>query len=74
MIDQRKRNVNWQVADTNGDVKSWDQAMVAVLMDIRDELKQLNHVFGCANFLAIPMTLNRIDNNTRKPRKKAGPK
>lgn len=39
---------------------------LAVLMDIRDELQQLNAVLNCRNFLAIPHTLKTIARNTRK--------
>jgi len=39
-------------------------------MDIRDELKQLNRLLRCPNFLAIPYTLNKIERNTRKPKRR----
>jgi hypothetical protein len=51
---------------------SWQTANLAVLMDIRDELKtvaaelnSLNRLLNCRNFLHIPRKLERIANNTR---------
>jgi hypothetical protein len=52
-------------------VENWEQAGVAVMMDIRDELKQLNRLLACPNFIGIPATLHRIELNTRKRRKKS---
>ena len=72
MADKRQKDVNWRVADDAGNVASWDQAQVAVLMDIRDELKALNQqmrILSCPNFLQIPHTLKRISRNTAKKRK-----
>lgn len=67
-----------------GDVKDWtwtiwknaggdfncDQAQLAVLMDIRRELKRMNRLLHCPNFTGIPATLRRISRNTAKPRKR----
>lgn len=66
----QRSNRNWFVNDDNGEVTTWDQVSVAVLMDIRHELQRLNNVFQCANFLAIPAKLDRIDTNTRKKRRR----
>ena len=60
--DTRKKDTNWTLPET----ATYDSAQLAVLMDIRDELKQLNRVFGCANFLNIPNELRKIEANTRK--------
>lgn len=35
-------------------------AQLAVLMDIRDELKKLNKLLYCSNFTGIPTTLRSI--------------
>jgi hypothetical protein len=45
---------------------------LAVLMDIRDELKRINNVLNCSNCLAIPRKLDRIAANTAMPRKRKG--
>ena len=47
---------------------SWGNMVVAVLMDIRRELQQLNEVFRCPNVQAIPSRLRRIERNTRPPK------
>ena len=63
------KNANWDLSD-NTDPKriaSWQHVQIAVLMDIRDELKALNQVFRCPRFLELPNTLKAIEKNTRKP-------
>jgi hypothetical protein len=70
MADRRKKDVDWLVADEGGTVPTWERVNLAVLMDIRDELKRLNAAIYCRDFLAIPSTLRRISANTAKPRKK----
>lgn len=51
-------------------IYSWDLVPIAVLMDIRDELKQLNRLLHCPNFTSIPHKLESIRKNTTKKRKK----
>lgn len=72
MIDRRKKDVNWNVADNTGATYSnlRDGCAVAVLMDIRDELKRLNELLHCLNFQAIPHKLDRIAHNTHKNRRR----
>lgn len=42
MADTRKKDVNWSLPlDTAGNVLSWDAANLAVLMDLRDDLKEI---------------------------------
>jgi hypothetical protein len=48
---------------------TYENADLRVLMDIRDELKQLNAVFACRNAQMIPSYLRRILANTPKRRK-----
>ena len=57
--------------DGGGTVHDWESLHAAILMDIRDELKQLNALLGCSNFRAIPRVLRTIYRNTAKPRQKA---
>ena len=54
----RYKDANWNLTAPN--VQTWDQAQVAVLMDLRDELKKLNAVLACPNFQEIPHTLKAI--------------
>lgn len=42
------------------------RAIVAVLMDVRDELQRLNRLLHCHNLIEIPQTLKRVEKNTRK--------
>lgn len=66
----RWKDVNWNCGD--GDrVASTDHAQLAVLMDIRDELKKLNGVLHCPNFLSVPAKLDHIRRNTAKRRRRA---
>ncbi len=74
-VDRQARNVEWAVADENGGVETWERIGIAVLMDIRRELRQLNIVLACPNFTGIPRTLKTIARNTTRKRriaKKAG--
>ena len=67
----RFENVEWDLPkNADGGIKSWDAVKVAVLMDIRDELKRLNGVLHCDNFMKIPATLRQIKRNTTKPVRK----
>lgn len=76
MADERRKDINWRI-HTNMDGSSPNSdAQLAVLMDIRDELKQqslelrkLNNLLHCRNFTAIPDILRTIRKNTTKKRK-----
>ena len=65
----RFKDGNWNLPDVNGAIATWDAVKIAVLMDIRDELKRLNGLLHCSNVIAIPARLERIARNTSKPRK-----
>ena len=49
---------------------TYNDCIVATLMDLRDELKHLNRLLDCPNFRELPHTLKKIEANTRKRRKK----
>lgn len=73
MIDKRRKDANWNVVTESNNYfhdEHYRMASLSVLMDIRDELKRLNSVIGCFNFLRIPAVLDRIVVNTRKPTRK----
>jgi hypothetical protein len=62
----RHKDVEWNLPDgkpnaSGGNTHSWEAITAAVLMDIRDELKQLNNTMNCHNTRSIPQTLKRID-------------
>lgn len=49
MADRRRKNTNWNMADEQGDAypSLRHGVILAVLMDIRDELQQLNRTLDC---------------------------
>jgi ABC-type transporter Mla MlaB component len=63
----RSKDFNWTLPDTH---HTYDSASLAVLMDLRDELKRLNNLLNCPNALEIPTILRKIRANTTKKRKK----
>jgi len=73
MLDRsrtRLKDTEWTFTpDSNGN-HSTAAATLACLMDIRDELKRLNSLLHCGNFLSIPRTLVAIKQNTTR-RKRA---
>ena len=66
----RQKNVDW----TNGDKDntSYDQAKLAVLMDLRDELQAIRRWGECYRIQYMFRTLERIDKKLGplKPRKR----
>jgi hypothetical protein len=71
MSRTRHKDADWDLPTLpNGRLKDWQYVPIAVLMDIRDELKRLNNVLQCPNFIAVPAKLDRIERNTRKKRKR----
>lgn len=66
MVDRRKANIEWLLGDTHGENMTWEQVHVAVLMDIRRELRRLNSLLHCPNATAIPQTLREIRAAVRK--------
>jgi hypothetical protein len=63
----RHKDGQWSLPTTaNGAIESWDLVKVAVLMDLRDELKKLNALLHCHNFVGIPRTLRTIAKQTAK--------
>lgn len=57
----RKKDVNWTIPDQ----ATWDGAQTAVFMDLRDELKKLNALLGCQNFIDVPEILRDIRDAVR---------
>lgn len=62
------RHTNWTINQQGGNW-SFEAATLAVLMDLRDELKTLNRVFACPNFQQVPRVLRDIRRNTTKKQK-----
>jgi hypothetical protein len=61
----RSKNMVWELPES----PHWQSATLAVLMDIRDELQQLNRVFSCYNFQQIPKKLDAIKRNTARKKR-----
>ncbi len=65
-VDKRRKDWNWNVCSDDGVMQQWESRMLAVLMDIRDELKAANRVWGCSNFTRIPSILDTIATDSRR--------
>lgn len=74
----RFKDVSWNVGGEvgpDGKVIRWPDNEIAkqtaVLMDIRDELQRLNHIFQCFNFTSLPKVVKQIRANlSRIPMRK----
>lgn len=66
----REKDANWEVTKGISDTYTYEQAQLCVLMDIRDELKRLNKLLHCHNFVSIPQVLKGIRRNTTKKKRK----
>lgn len=54
----RHKDIEWSLP--SGQLQNWEQVRVAVLMDIRDELREIRLVLKCQNFQEIPTVLRGI--------------
>lgn len=64
---RRGKDQSWDIYSENN-TTTWEKVPIAILMDIRDELKEANislMALRCSNFLAIPFKLDRIAANTK---------
>ncbi len=70
-MDRQCKDINWSLESGDGygywELQHYQRALLATLMDVRDELKALNAIFHCHNALEIPDILRSIRQNTRKP-------
>lgn len=61
---------DWEVGyDPPQDLIPSAEVKDILLQEIRDELKQLNRLLGCRNFLDIPTRLRAIDRELKHARK-----
>lgn len=62
IMARRFKDYDW--ATTTADGKHYAETnmaqLLSVLMDVRDELKRLNNVLQCPNFIAVPSKLDLI--------------
>lgn len=63
----RHKDIDWNLPQK---LETWDQLHAALLMDIRDELKELNALLHCPHFTRIPQELRAIRLNTTRRRKR----
>ena len=71
-MGQNFQNEEWQLGNAKGEIGTWERVGIAVLMDIRRELRTLNRLLSCPHFTGMPHTLREIARNTKKrPTKKA---
>ena len=63
----RHKDAGWNLSEPSpGRIDTWEEAGIAVLMDIRDRLD----VLRCPGFQAIPRVLRNIDRSTRPARRR----
>jgi hypothetical protein len=71
MADRRQKNVVHRV--TTDDGTKWrditQAQLLAVLMDIRDELQSINATLTCTETQSIPRVLRRISANTHESKR-----
>lgn len=56
-----KYGINWNHHSNDDGTWSQDSVQSILLQEVRDELKKLNTLLGCRNFLDIPTRLRAID-------------
>jgi hypothetical protein len=61
---RKHRNANWTVYRELGGRVSHDDAELCVLLDIREELKRLNTLLHCENFMSLPDVMRGVRANT----------
>lgn len=64
------RDAQWHVRQTDEQMYSDEAVQRAILLDIREQLRALNRVFACPNFLRIPGVLDTIARQTKQKRRK----
>lgn len=66
---REKENAEWNFwMNDDGSVQT-DRVQAIVLLDIREELKKLNQLLNCPNFLSVPTSLRVIRRNTTKKKR-----
>lgn len=60
MSEHKKANLEWDATNAKGGVDTWEQVNSILLMDIRAELRRLNALLHCSNFIGIPSQLAQL--------------
>jgi hypothetical protein len=59
---RKHKDVDWSLPTTErGALTDWQKVEIAVLMDIRDQLQQLNETLACYRVRRMCEDVNRID-------------
>lgn len=69
-MDKRRKNSSWLLNMSPDNTCSNEDARLAVLMDIRDELQGIRRRLDCGETLQIPSILKSIRANTSKRNRK----
>ena len=68
----RKKDLQWDIGENDLSGRfTWDQIKVSLLLDLRDELKELNQHLSCRQVQKMFRDLVAIRRNTNKKRRKA---
>jgi hypothetical protein len=59
------QNINWNITRNDDGTYPQSEAVFAVQMDVREELRKLNRLLSCHNFIRIPRILDGIKDNTK---------
>lgn len=70
-LSRDARNIDWTVWVNDDGTWNDMKVQIALLNDIRQELKRLNDVLHCPNFLEIPSILRAVKKNTTKKKRPA---
>jgi hypothetical protein len=62
----KRSYIEWDVTNDKGNVPTWENVAICVLMDIRVELQKLNAVFACHRFQDIPDRLEAMAKVARR--------
>ena len=70
----RHANMNWTLPEgqpdgTGGRTHQWEVIHTALLMDLRDELRSLNALLHCQNFVTLPRELRGLRRDLKAQRK-----
>ena len=66
----RRENINWNLPESA--TLGYDAAALAVLMDLRDELRTIRRILQCPNFQHIPFDLGRLVKQTARRSRRNG--
>lgn len=64
------RNVNWVLNVSAQNTVTTDEAKLAVLMDIREELQAIHRLCACHNVAAGFIAMQKLEKRWRKKRRK----